>query len=334
MRDEGEDVGQCSIPEGLIFSGGVGQDGIPALSNPVLVKSTDVNASYLRPTDRIIGVRAGAEHIAIPHNILWWHEIVNFNDLEPALSVTYCTLTGSSMVFDRTSAEGVEFGVSGLLFHNNLVMYDRATEGETSLWPQMMRGARCGPRDAQSLEMYPSVEMQWGTWVRLHPDTKVISGTTGFDRDYQMYPYGAYERLHEGTIYPHPPFDDRRPPKERVLGVPSGDSGGIGFPFGLFQREVPEVVHETVDGEPLVVFWNGAAESALGFWPSIDGQALTFEVQEDGYYDVETGSEWSLEGMGLSGAMEGKALTPIEEAYISFWFAWMTFAPDSEIWGF
>ena len=41
------------------------------------------------------------------------------------LAVTYCPLTGSSMVFRREVVNGVEFGVSGLLFKNNLVMYDR-----------------------------------------------------------------------------------------------------------------------------------------------------------------------------------------------------------------
>ena len=249
-----EDVGLCSIPEGQIYSGGVGRDGIPALSDPALVGATDSDASYLRPDDRVIGIEVGGEYIAIPHNILWHHEIVNFNNVEPQLSVTYCPLTGSSIVFDRTSAEGVEFGVSGLLFNNNLIMYDRATDGETSLWPQMMRQARCGPRDGHTLEMYSSAEMQWGTWVRLHPETRVISGTTGFTRDYQLYPYGAYERLHEWTIYPNAPFDDSRPPKERVLGIPFSDGGGIAFPFGLLHPEVPEVVHETAEGKPIVVF--------------------------------------------------------------------------------
>ncbi len=328
-----EEVGLCSIPDGQIYSGGVGRDGIPALSDPVLVQSTDSDATYLRPDDRIIGIEVNGEYIAIPHNILWWHEIVNFNNLEPQLSVTYCPLTGSSIAFDRTSAEGVEFGVSGLLFNNNLIMYDRTGGGETSLWPQMMRQARCGPRDGHALEMYPSVEVEWGTWVRLHPQTKVISGTTGFDRDYQAYPYGAYERLHEGTIYPNPAFDDRRPPKERVLGIPFASGGGIVFPFGLLHLDQPEVVHETVEGDPVVVFWSGDAQSALAFWNSVDGQSLTFEVRDGGYYDVETGSEWSLAGAGLSGAMEGKALQQVRDAYVSFWFAWMTFAPDSEVWG-
>ncbi len=185
-------------------------------------------------------------------------------------------------------------------------MYDRATEGETSLWPQMMRQARCGPRDGDVLEMYSSTEMQWGAWLRLHPQTQVISGTTGFDRDYRMYPYGAYERLHEGTIYPNSPFDDSRPPKERVLGVPSAEGGGIAFPFGLFHADLPVVAHETMDGDPMVVFWSAEAQSALAFWNSVDDQALTFETRDGGFFYVETGSEWSFAGVGT----KSPCLTP------------------------
>ena len=100
----------------------------------------------------MIGIEVDGQYVAIPHNILWWHEIVNFNTLGVPLAVTYCPLTGSSMVFDRSGVDGNTFGVSGLLFLNNLIMFNRTAEGTTeSLFPQMMRGARCGPLDGQTL---------------------------------------------------------------------------------------------------------------------------------------------------------------------------------------
>ena len=110
------------LQEGLIS--GAARDGIPALTDPTLVPVGDAKTDYLLGTDRVIGLEVAGEYIAIPHNILWWHEIVNLNDV--GLAVTYCPLTGSSMVFDRAAAEGAELGTSGLLFKNNLVMYDRS----------------------------------------------------------------------------------------------------------------------------------------------------------------------------------------------------------------
>ena len=102
---------------------GAAKDAIPALTDPRLVPVGDPETDYLLGTDRVIGLEIAGEYIAVPHNILWWHEIANFNEV--SLAVTYCPLTGSSMVFDRRAAEGAELGVSGLLFKNNLVMYVR-----------------------------------------------------------------------------------------------------------------------------------------------------------------------------------------------------------------
>ena len=168
------------------------KDGMPALSDPELVDAGDPVASYLRGTDRVIGLEVEGEYIAFPHNILWWHEIVNMNDV--GLAVTYCPLTGSSMVFRRDAANGAEFGVSGLIFQNNLVMYDRSPSGEVeTLWPQMLAGARCGPREGRKLTMAPALEIEWEEWVALHPETKVVSGATGYSRDYTLYPYGNYK---------------------------------------------------------------------------------------------------------------------------------------------
>ena len=330
----GDGLGLCSIPEELIFSGGVGRDGIPALSDPILVEATHPDAAYLTSADRVIGIEVDGAYIAIPHKILWWHEIVNLNALGPLLSASYCLLTGSSMVFDRTSVAGAEFGVSGLLFNNNLIMYDRAPSGETSLWPQMMRGARCGPRDGQTLAMYPSVDMEWGGWRDLHRDTRVISASaTGFERDYDLYPYGDYEGVNnDRTLYPHGTMDPRRPPKERVLGVPFTNGGGIAFPFRDLDEGVARVVHAVADGEPFVVFWTPSGQTALAFWTSIDGQPLTFELREGRYVDVESESDWGLDGVAISGAMEGKRLQQVPEAYVSFWFAWSTFTNDTELW--
>ena len=67
----------CSIPNSEIFSGGPGQDGIPALTNPNMVQPGAPGTEYLLDDDRVIGLVVGGEVLAIPLNIMWWHEIVN-----------------------------------------------------------------------------------------------------------------------------------------------------------------------------------------------------------------------------------------------------------------
>ena len=318
---------------------GAGRDAIPSLTNPAMVAADDVLADYLLQTDRVIGIKVGTDYLAYPHNILWWHEIVNVSD--PGLAITYCPLTGSSMVFSNAAAGGAEFGVSGLLFDNNLVMVDRtASVADESLWPQMLNGARCGPAEGQSLTMYPSIEVEWEDWVELHPDTRVLGSETGYDRNYQQYPYGSYETENNAlTFLPLRSLDSRRPPKERVLGIPSGDEGGRAtvFPFGTL-RGIGElaVVHETIglpgSENPIVVFWDRDAAAAVAFRPQVGSQDLTFEVTNGVFVDLETESQWSIDGEALSGPLAGSTLPIVAEAYVSFWFAFSTFFPNLDLW--
>ena len=325
----------CSIPLELIISGGVGRDGIPALVNPSLVPNYHAEATYIGEADRVIGIEADGRFIAVPHNILWWHEIVNFDDYGSPFAVTYCPLTGSSMVFDRSSIEGADLGVSGLLFHNNLMMFNRRSDAaQESLFPQMLRSARCGPLDGQPLELLPSMEIRWKAWKELHPETLVVSGIRDRGGDYEYYPYNDYEDIDNAqTLFPHVELDTRRPPKERVLGIPRDNGHGMAFPFIVLEsRGDVVVVHDDVQGSrPVVVFWSSQAQAAVAYTPAANGQSLTFEVRDGKFFDVETGSEWTLEGLAVAGSHEGAALEPLADAYMAFWFAWATFQPNTDV---
>ena len=320
----------CIVPTDLFADGGVGKDGIPALTNPLLVDAAQ--ATYLVDNSRVIGFLVDGSAIAVPHNILWWHEIINFSFSSARLAVTYCPLTGSSMAFDRAGAGGGEFGVSGLLFQNNLTMYDRTSL--ESLWPQMSRQAGCGARVGTQLAMVPVVEMTWAGWQSLHPDTKVVSDATGHDRNYTPsgYPYGGYEDPRDPSLLFRMPVDGRRLPKERVLGIPDLD-GGIAFPFFELDEEGPvRAVHETVGGASVVVFWDRERVGAMAYRPFHDGQPLTFEARDGRLLDLETGSEWRLDGLAVEGPLAGERLEPVAEAYVAFWFAWAAFQPQTRLW--
>ncbi len=323
----------CSVPAAEIFAGGPGQDGIPALTDPEFVRHTESGASYIDPEERVIGLHTDSGPIAIPLQIMWYHEIVNLVVDGQRIAVTHCPLTGSSLAFDREPLGGVEFGVSGLLFRSNLMMYDRSTE--ESLWPQMSRGARCGTRDGTELAMIPVYEMRWQSWRSLHPDTRVISEDTGHLRDYLAYPYGDYDELNNSqTLFPVQ-IDGRRPAKERVLGVP-GSEGGIAYPFGELGRNVAvRVVEHDPEGSgsaESVVFWNTVSESAMLFDKTLDGAELTFDGSGGIIVDLETDSQWTVDGEAVSGPLSGRRLEPVGEAYVSFWFAWAAFEPDTRIW--
>lgn len=328
VADTGVSGDECSIQTSNLVSGGVPKDGIPSLTDPVFVDPEQ--ADYLSHDSRVIGLQLGDKTLAIPHNILWYHEIVNLNREDLQLAVTYCPLTGSSLAFDRSVVGGAEFGVSGLLFQNNLVMYDR--NAQESLWPQMNREAGCGIRDKTPIPMRSVIEMTWEGWQTLHPNTKVVSANTGFGRVYQDsgYPYGNYEDPDNANLLFNMPIDDRRPPKERVLGIPL--DSGIAFPFGDLNTGPYNVVTSESPARAVVIFWDRSRRSAMAFFPDADGTRLTFEARENGLFDRTTSSRWSVDGLAVEGPLQGTQLEPIAEAYVAFWFAWAAFHPDTQLW--
>lgn len=334
--DSSFDLSNCTLPTDQLADGGVPRDGIPALNDYTvgddrLVGPDAEDARYLADDDRVIGLLFGDRALAVPHNILWHHEVINVDDFAGrTFAVTLCPLTGTTLAFDRSAVDGAEFGVSGLLFNNNLVMFDR--RDNESLWPQMNRRANCGANVGTTLDMLPVAVMQWGQWKEIHPDTRVVSSETGHRRNYTArgYPYGNYNQKNNSRLLFETPIDDRRPPKERVLGLPV-EEGGLAVPFGELDDGSPaRAVEVTVGGREVVVFWNREARGAMAYRPMVDGQSLSFSVNENGrFVDAETGRTWTLDGRAVDGSAR---LDPIETAYMSFWFAWPVFQPETTIW--
>lgn len=337
--DDPDATFECSLDPTYLISGGAVRDGIPALSDPPLVDLNDPGASaYLDSDDRVVGFVLDGVPIAVPHNILWHHEIVNLTGASTAVAVTYCPLTGSAIVFNRSVLGGGEFRVSGLLFQSNLMMFDRETD---SLWPQMLGQARCGPRDGAVIPTVASWEMTWSSWQAANPFTKVVSSDTGHPNDYSAvsYPYGAYEDLNSDFFFDMPPADGRRPPKERVLGIPGvGAEPALVFPF----RELDDVgalvaVPVVVQGQDLVVLWDRQAQGATVFESTVNGEQVEIQVLpvggqgEVGFFD-EGGTRYGLDGEAKSGPRRGQRLTAVPQAYVAFWRAWAAFHEGTQIW--
>ncbi|MBX2819061.1 MAG: DUF3179 domain-containing protein [Rhodothermaceae bacterium] len=320
----------CIIPTSE-FANSTAIDAIPALTDPKFVRAEE--AGYLKDRDLVLGMQNGDLTLAVPHNILWWHEVVNLSDTSPKLAITFCPLTGSGIIFDRAAAGNVDFGVSGLLWQNNNVMFDR---GGFSLWSQMGAEVLCGENTAPGtpLDAYPVVEMTWAGWKELHPETLVVGDSTGFNRNYSIDPLGDYVEPDNGTLFwpMLSPIDTRRPPKERILGIPVGE-GGLSIPFmELDKRGAVAAVHAEYENTPIVVFYDREKRAAVAFDLSGSGDAQTFDAQSGQIVDLETNSTWRIDGMAVSGPLQGLRLTPIPEAYVSYWFSWAAFQPEATLW--
>jgi hypothetical protein len=139
-----------------IGSGGPGKDGIPTIDDPkfapasLLHKETD----WLGPDEPVISVAVGPVARAYPVSILMWHETVNDEINGIPLTITYCPLCNSGLVFKRrVGGRVLDFGVSGKLRHSDMVMYDRQTE---SWWQKFLGRAIVGAVLGTELETYPA----------------------------------------------------------------------------------------------------------------------------------------------------------------------------------
>jgi len=172
-----------------IQAGGPPKNGIPALNHPAFITASEADQS-LKAQDMILGLEFGETAKAYPVRILNWHEVVNDEVGEQPVLISWCPLCGSGLAYDpRANGRRYTFGVSGLLYQQNLLFFDRETE---SLWSQLWGEAVTGPLAETSLRLLPVTMTTWQSWKAEHPQTLVLSFHTGYKRDYSRDPYGDW----------------------------------------------------------------------------------------------------------------------------------------------
>jgi len=337
------DFSISSVPFVDIRGGGPPRDGIPAIDAPVF-ESIDAARAWLDGMAPLIALEIGGQARAYPMAIMTWHEIVNDSVGGTPVAVTFCPLCNTALVFERTF-DGVvhDFGTTGNLYLSNLVMYDRQTE---SWWQQAGGVGIVGELTGTQLVALPAQIISLDQFETDHPDGKVLSRDTGSVRPYGENPYPGYDRADQPPWNFKGTTDGRIAPKERVATAGRGDQA---IAFAYPDLATTGVAAETVDGDPIVVFWTPGMRSALDakiieesddvgatgvFSPVVDGRTLKFErLGPPGtpITDRKTGSAWSITGIATDGPLKGTRLDPIVSAD-HLWFSWAAFNPETRIW--
>ncbi len=329
-----------TVPYREIVSGGVGRDGIPPIDDPTFVSLADAG-EWLSDAEPVIALEVNGEAKAYPLQVLLWHEIVNDELAGLPVTVTYCPLCNSAVVFDRTLDGTVyDFGVSGNLRNSDLVMWDRQTQ---SWWQQLTGEGIAGELAGAQLRFLPAQIVSWAAFRDGYADGLVLD-RPGFSRAYGRNPYPYYDNLDSYPFLFYGDADPRLPPKERVAAVEvNGDAAA--FPYSVLAME--RVVHSEVGGEDLVVFFEFGTGTALGsgtianaadvgatgvFRPLLDGDRLTFAFDGAGITDEGTGSRWNVLGRAVSGPLAGRQLERVN-AQDHLWFAWAAFKPHTTVYG-
>ena len=303
--------------------GGVAKDGIPALTNPLLVAAGA--ASYLQPGDLVFGIAIDGDVRAYPLRIMDWHEMLNDVIGGVPVSLAYCTLCGSGILFE-TSVAGRKrpfvFGSSGLLYRSNKLMYDTATH---SLWNQFTGRPVVGPLTGSGIVLAtrPLVIARWADWRARHPATRVLALETGHRRDYSAgAAYGRYFASPE-LMFPTNVDQSKLKQKDYVFALRSSGTEKA-WPLRLFEGGA--VINDRAGAIDLVMIGDAATRTVRAY--RSEGLAFAKDPSADA---VRLGSEiWRITEEALV-SPSGRVL-PRLPGHIAYWFAWSGyFGRDGEV---
>jgi len=333
------DFSKLTIDLDEVMAGGPPKDGIPSIDHPKF-DTVAVASSWLDAREPVIRVEIEGQSRAYPLQILIYHEIINDQIAEVPISVTFCPLCNSSIVFDRRlDGELLDFGTTGLLRKSDMVMYDRQTE---SWWQQILGKAIVGQYTGAELTQLPSAIVSFEDFASAYPDGKVVNRDTGVSRPYGNNPYRGYDGIDQSPFLFKGVVDPRLPPMERVMQI-SIDGEDKLYPFSRLKGK--GVVNDRV-GETQVVLFSRAGllsvldaaairksrevQSVTAYRRELNGQMLEFEIRGAGVVDTQTGSSWNMLGQATDGELKGETLAPVKGG-IHFAFAWLAFNPDVEM---
>jgi len=242
---------QLRIPKNAIKSGGPPRDGIPAIMKPTFTKKSDVFSNE----DQILGIALHGEARAYPIKILNWHEAVNDKIGGENILVSFCPLCGSGVAFKSTIAgKTLTFGISGLLYNSDVLLYDHQTE---SLWSQLKGEAVSGPMSSQTFEMVDVSHTTWGEWKKRYPGSLIMSENTGYNRNYSRSPYGGYLKSDQ-LMFPVAHENEEIDRKSLVLGVELRGKHKA-YPFKHLK---PGKNMDTFQGEDIVIWYDETNHNA------------------------------------------------------------------------
>jgi len=194
-------------------------------------------------------------------------------------------------------------------------MYDQETK---SLWNQFTGKPVVGALNGSGIELdvLPVAITSWSDWHEKHPDTKVLSLETGFNRDYTPgRPYGTYFSSAE-LMFPALVDDKRLEPKDYVYAV---RVDGLAKAWPLTDFEGGKVVNDRIDDLPVTLVGDAETRTVRAYLRDDVVVRAT-----DDPATVKVGDRlMQVKEEGLV-AEDGTTFERLP-GHIAFWFAWQGF---------
>ena len=325
------------------------KDEIKSLDFPKFISKKDASYEFFEHEPAIV-VNIGGEARAYPLSILTLYEMCNDSIGGKQIMVTYCPLCNAALVFNRhlTSKKDsigklFHYGISGLLIHNDMVMYDKETE---SWWGQLTGECIAGAHAGAVLKMFPSLLISLKDFFDRYPNGKILS-PMAIKQYIQKKGHRPFHHLEHNdslssNFYLPEKVDHRLPPLEHVLAIHFLDFRKI-YPFHELAKKL--VLHDIVEKSKIVIFYHEQTVSVLdedilskakkigsatAFLTYIDGVDYTFKRYGNYFIDEQTNSKWGITGYCMEGVLKGKQLNILPHTN-HFAFAYLAFFPKVAI---
>jgi len=206
----------------------------------------------------------------------------------------------------EAKSQPLQFGVSGLLWENSLVMVDKETG---SLWSHILGECMRGPLVGEKLDVIPSAMSTWGAWRARYPETTVV-----------MMPRSSSTYFLDMMSY-------------------AGDGLVIALTDGKTTRDWPllalmehKLANDMFGDMPILATIDQPSYTAMLYERRVKGNVLTFEAADDGFLvDKETGSRWDLfQGVAVEGEYRGERLRRLP-GIISDHATWNTYHAHTDV---
>ena len=295
------------------------------LVNPACSHCVDESrrkAGDLRDDDRVLGwVRGEYGGGAIPYR--WF--LVPYRVISDSYGVF---VYDADADFVRGWPASYDFRFHGW---RNGVMVMRHKDG--TLFDCLTGVAVDGPRKGEQLTPIPTIETDWGPWLKANP------GTVAYAMVSKFQPQSVPKSLLAESRQTRPEPDPRLDAEERVFGLTHGGKSQA-WPLKSF-GQAAEMRKAKLAGQEVVILWDGRTRTASAYAPETEGpkrEPVTLVVDmgdaESPWVDQETGSRWSVVGRAvfLGSCKGGQTLRWLPGVMVK-WYAWAASYPKASLEG-
>jgi len=326
------------------------KDEIPTLDFPKFIHKSDKQFNFYE-YEPVIAISYNGQTKAYPLSLLTMYELSNDSLGGEQLMITYCPMCNAAMVFNRKIKKDgkdylLTFGISGLLMHNDMIMYDKQTK---TWWEQLMGEAIVGDLAGTELKIMRALIISSKDYFDRYPEGLILS-PENISLIVEKHKHRPFHHLNhqnssiDTTYFIPDKVDPRLPPLERVLDIHVEDHTMI-YPFTAIAKK--NVVNEIFDNMHFVIFYHKDMVSVLdedelsksrrigsatAFRSTLNGVNYTFHKKHNYFVDNQTSSTWDITGYCRDGTLKGKQLMILPHSN-HFAFAYLAFFPDAIIYG-